>query len=119
MKHLVLAVRSLSRTPLATMAAVLTLALAIGANTAIFSVVYGVLIRPLPFSDPSALVQFTSRVQPDGRPTGFSGERFPSSVMGSARSRSAEKATRKPCAAPWSPTDSSVSSRSISASAAH
>lgn len=77
MKHLVLAVRSLSRTPLATMAAVLTLALAIGANTAIFSVVYGVLMRPLPFSDPSALVQFTSRVQPDGRRTGFGAPEVP------------------------------------------
>src|SRR5207247_1057232 len=68
---LVLAFHFLSRTPLATLAAVLTLALAIGANTAIFSVVYGVLLRPLPFADPSALVQLTSHVQADGRRTGF------------------------------------------------
>lgn len=51
-----IAVRSLAKTPAFAVAAMLTLALGIGASVAIFSVVYGVLERPLPYPDPSTLV---------------------------------------------------------------
>ena len=48
--------RTLARTPLFTTVAVITLAVGIGANAALFTVVYGVLLRPLPFDEPDRLV---------------------------------------------------------------
>jgi putative ABC transport system permease protein len=49
-------VRQLGKDPGITAIMILTLALAIGATTSIFSVVYGVMLRPLPFSDPNRIM---------------------------------------------------------------
>ena len=65
LKDLRQAGRTLFRSPLFTLPVVTTLAVTVGATATVFSVVYAVLIRPLPFRQPDQLVWISS-VRPDG-----------------------------------------------------
>jgi len=64
--------RNLGRTPGFTAVAVLTLALGIGANTAIFSVIENVLLKPLPYPDPENLVEIWNTYPPQIPKAGIS-----------------------------------------------
>ena len=78
------ALRKLAHAPGFTAVALLTLALGIGANSAIFSVVYGVLFRPMGFHEPDELVQLYSELR-GNRFSAFSAPNF-LDVQGDARS---------------------------------
>jgi len=61
--------RTWRRTPVLALAAILTLALGVGANTAVFSVVHGVLLRPLPYPNADRLVEvFEDNTRAGGGP---------------------------------------------------
>ncbi|MBV9766361.1 MAG: ABC transporter permease [Acidobacteriaceae bacterium] len=69
MQYLRYAFRKLRNSPIFTVTAILTLTLGIGATTAIFSIVYGVLLKPLEYPQPEQLVNIQESIQAPG--TGF------------------------------------------------
>jgi putative ABC transport system permease protein len=62
------AVRALRRSPGFLLIALVTVALGVGANSAIFNVIRGVLLRPLPFADPDRLIAVYEDNRPDYSP---------------------------------------------------
>src|SRR5256885_1717852 len=87
--------RMLLKNPGFTAIAVLTLVLGIGATTAIFSVVYGVLLRPLPYPNPDEIVQLWEVNAKGGRMN------FPEPNFTDIRSE--ERRVGKECRSRWSP----------------
>jgi predicted permease len=70
-KDFMFAARRLMRSPTFTIAAVLTLALAIGANAAIFAVVHRVILNPLPFADSARVISLEDGMPSRNVPFGF------------------------------------------------
>ena len=62
-RDLQFSIRQLRRAKIFALVAIITLALGIGCNTAIFSVFYSVLLRPLPFSDPDRVLMLNERAR--------------------------------------------------------
>jgi predicted permease len=100
MQDIVLALRGLRRAPGFAAAALLTLALGIGSATAIFSVAYGVLLRPLPFPSPERLVEVSINLAGTG--TGYGSLSAPEYVDLSRWARSFA------AVAAWTPRDRTV-----------
>ncbi len=75
MRDILFGLRALRRSPWFTGMAVVTLALGIGATTAVFSVVNAVMLRSFGYADPARLVQIAG-IDQQGRPTGISSADF-------------------------------------------
>jgi putative ABC transport system permease protein len=75
LNDVVYAIRTMRKAPVFTVAVVLTIALAIAANTTIFSVVNAVLLRPLPYGEPNRILQVAEKNDKLNLPT------FSSSVL--------------------------------------
>ena len=72
-----MAIRSLWLTPAFSLVAILALGLGIGANTAIYSLVQAIFLRPLPYAEPQTLVQITSTIaERNFNQIGFSWPRY-------------------------------------------
>ena len=106
LRDLRLAARNLAKRPGFAAAAVLTLAVGLGANTAVFSVVRGVLLQPLPFPEPERLASSPARATCPS-PTAWTGagNAAPSSPSrsscGAGPSTSPGTATPSACAGRW------------------
>ena len=74
-QDLVYALRSVRRSPRVAVVAIATLAVGIGAASAVFAVVDAVILRPLPFAAPDALVRIVE-VTPDGEPFPYSAANY-------------------------------------------
>src|SRR5579872_4536841 len=74
LRNLRYSLRSLRKSPGLTITVLLTLALGIGANTAIFTVVYATLLAPMPYPEPDQLVMVWSKIQ--GNRNGIAAQDF-------------------------------------------
>lgn len=93
-----LAIRSLLKSPSFTLLLILVLALGIGANTAIFSVVNSVLLRPLEYRESDRIVALTSSWTKAGTASGWF--RVRTSMTGTTRAR---RSRRRRCIKPMKP----------------
>jgi putative ABC transport system permease protein len=70
------ALRTMGKNPGFTAVALVTLALGIGANTAMFSVVYGVLLSPLPYPEPESIIRISGILRGEPLEAGFTADAF-------------------------------------------